>query len=155
MANSAIDISEVREQLKVLFDTVDGARGAEEYMPKNVQTGQMPFFLISPGAATHQRAAGNFHRADRGWRITLLVAKDGEGAYGDTQKALEPFFERVEDLMHGNMRLDALDGQVYYAQIVEDTGEALIEVPKRSGNWYLGAEWLVMVTTNRRITAGE
>jgi hypothetical protein len=152
---SDVAVKAIREQLKTMLESVDDAKTVALYAPRNLETGHCPAFLIVPANADHERAAGDFHRTDRNWRIILLVGKNGEGVYGDLQKKLDQFFERIEDLFFANMRLDALDGQVYYSRISGDTGEALIEFPPRSGQEWIGCEWVVTITLSRVITAGQ
>lgn len=150
----AITLANTRTRLKTLLEAITGVTKAFAYTPRNVQEADCPCFLIVPAEADHDNVTPDLHRVMRRWRLILLIGKAGTGIYGDLEKALDPFYERVEDKFEAEMQLDELDSEVIHALIDEDSGQGTIEFPPESGNKWVGCEWALLITTKRVVTTG-
>ena len=150
----AVSPSVVRKRLKELLDSVSGVKRAYRYMPRAVEDTDCPCFLVVMAEAPLSSAFNTGQEVLRHWRLVLLIAKMGTGAYGDIEATLDPFFERVEDLFAANLMLNELDSELISARLAEDSGPGLIEFPPGSGQAWFGCEWALVVETKRVVTVG-
>ena len=150
----AVSPSIVRKRLKVLLDSISGVRRAFRYMPRSIEEADCPCFLVVMAEAPLSSAFNTGQEVLRHWRLILLIARAGAGAYGNLEATLDPFFERVEDLFAANLMLNELDSELISARLAEDSGPGLIEFPLGSGQAWFGCEWALIVETKRVVTVG-
>lgn len=152
MAN---DIPAVRERLQTLLLTIQGTKSAFAYAPRSVQEAHCPAWLIFPGPSEHEFNTNHDVMVTRLWRLMLFVGLVGTAAYGDLEKALEPFFERTEDLFASKLMLGELDPELQEALIVDDSGPGETTYPTGSDTRWFGSEWTLAVVTKRSVTTGR
>lgn len=142
-----------RERIAAALETVGGVKRAYAYSPRGVTVANAPLFLVYPSEAEHDAAWAGGHKPERAWRLVLLAGKVGQGAYGDLQKVLDPFFLRVPDVLAGYLTLNGLSN-VVNAVLEADSGPVTMEFPPGSGDEWYGTEWEFWVQHKRSMTAG-
>jgi hypothetical protein len=150
----AVDPGTVRGLFKTRLENLDGCELAHKYTPASLVETDCPQWLIIPTEAEHQFAFNTGHKSDRLWRLILFYAKENSMPYGDIESGLDPFFERIEDEFAAHLMAGSADSQLIHAVLVEDTGPGRIEFPPGSGQYWIGCEWLALVTIKRAVTTG-
>lgn len=150
----AVTVADIRARLKTRLETLTDIKFAHAYAPRSIASNDCPCFLISPQEADHSFNVADGHEAQRRWELTLAVGPAGEGIVGDLQKALDPYYERMENEFAANLQLDELDSELIHAFIDEDSGELTYEYPPDSGSRFFGCIWSVITTTKRAVTTG-
>lgn len=150
----AITLAATRARIKTRLETITGIKLAHVYAPRSVAENDCPCFVVTAREADHSFHTADGHEARRRWEFALLVGPVGEGIVGDLQKALDPFFERVENECAANLQLDELDSELIHILLDEDSGEGIIEYPPNSGSLFFGCVWSAIITTKRAVTTG-
>jgi hypothetical protein len=155
----AVDIATVRRLFKDLLESVRGVPSqkptAHAYTPKSMTEADCPQWIVIPTEAEHSFAYNTGHQTQRLWRLILFYALEGSMPYGDIEKGLETFFEPLEDMFALHLQAGSSDSQLIHALLVEDTGPGRIEFPPTSGRWWIGCEWLALVTIKRNVSVGS
>lgn len=151
----AVDLDTIRGLIKTRLESISGITATHKYVPPNIGEADCPQWLIVPDAATHGRSerqgAPPFtggHATVRTWRLILLLAKSANMPFGDQEKALDPFFERVERELATHIALGSNDPQLMMSWLASDTGPARFQFPPDSGQWWFGCEWKLNVRVN-------
>lgn len=145
--------STVRARLADVLASITGINRALDYSPKSEIEANAPCFLIYETSAEHSSPFADGYTATRVWRLILLVGKAKLGMYGTMEAALDPFFERVPDILSAYLTMNGMSG-IVKSVLTDDTGPGIIEFPPGSGSQWLGCEWDFEVEPKRGVTVG-
>lgn len=146
----ATDVATTRTRLKTLLGSITGIKATHEYTPASLRAANCPQWLIQAGPAEydleHWDGENASYRINRTWRLILIYSKAGAGAYSDAEKNANPFFERVEDKLVANIRLNSLDSEISIT-LLTDTGVDVVEFPPGSKGRWVSVEWQANIKT--------
>jgi len=150
----AMALGPVRDRLATVLSGVSGVKRAHKYTPRALRSANCPQWLIQPGGAEYMLDFwdGDYavYRTVREWRLILLLGKAGQGVYGTLEDDLWPYFDRVEDEIAADLKLDGLDG-VVRTYLVEDAGPTTVPFPRGSNVIWFGVEWGLAVESRQDI----
>lgn len=152
-----MNLKPVRARLGSILAALSGIERTHTYTPRGLTAANCPQWVIVPGEAeyrlTHWDGAWASYSTVRAWRLILALAQEGQGAYGELEKGLTPFYERVEDGLAAALKLDGLAG-VVRAYVDGDSGPSLIPYPTGSQTRWFGCEWSLGVESRLDIVIG-
>ena len=138
-----VTITEVKAAIVDVLDTIDGLERNEYRVPRSITRADLPLGLVLTGPATYD-AVGTGTDVDlptRTYRIRIYVAQIAQGADGEIEALVEPFFVSVPAAFRVDPRLDHT---VLRATILRDSG---VKTLPFAGQEYIGTEFDLEVRT--------
>ena len=155
MATIAIE----RERIKAILDTYNPAWKTHRYLPRQLNSGELPAFIILPTTGLRERVDTYKRKVTRIYRIQLYIAPLTDGVSNQTEKAAETYPDAIADFLDAHLRLglpgtdQGLNG-VQDSVITSDGGLTAAPFPQGDNNptYYLMIEWQCRITSMHRLS---
>ncbi len=127
-------------RLAAMYNLITGITTAYDYIPRTLQTAQLPAIVIEPGEATYDDGVGDgLVMSTEIYRATLFYDNAKFGTETQSESALLPLIDNIKDyfFQRPGLQLDTLadpsSDVIYNAKLLRSTGYRVLSYPTGSG----------------------